>query len=97
MNDVEGLKDKLHKHLKEIRKLHAYNFGKKQGDGEDGAELQFSDNEESSSDDDELNRQIAQLKRMIGNTGAMLRGDGDADQIMDELIRSESGNMDPKV
>lgn len=81
LNDVEGLKDKLHKHLKEIRKLHAYNFGKKgKGDGEEeGAELEFSENEESSSDDDELNRQIAQLKRMIGNTGAMLRGDGDAE------------------
>ena len=33
---------------------------------------------------------------MIGNTGAMLRGDGDADDIMNDLIRNESG-LDPKV
>lgn len=98
MNDIEGLKDRLHNHLKEIRKLHVYNFDKKQGDDEvEEATLEISDAEESENDDDELNRQIAQLKRMLGNTGSMLRGDGDADEIMDELIRSESGILDPKV
>jgi len=61
LNDVEALKDRLHKHLKEIRKLHVYNFGKR-GKGEnedDGNELQFSDKEESSSDNEELNKRIA--------------------------------------
>ena len=28
LNHVEALKDKLYKHLKEIKKLHAYNFTK---------------------------------------------------------------------
>lgn len=59
MNDVEGLKDRLHKHLKEIRKLHVYNFGKRgKGENEDD-ELELSGKEESSSNDEELNKHIA--------------------------------------
>ena len=69
LSQVEDLKDNLAKHLREINKL----FGKKtinQGNI-------FSDDDEQSSDDDNdaLNRHIADLKKLVDQNAALLKGE----------------------
>ncbi len=75
MNQVEKLKDALHKHLKEIKKLRALRFGKDglQVDDELGEDV----SDYTSSDEDELNSAILNVKKMISNARAVLRGEGD--------------------
>lgn len=68
------MKDGLHKHLKEIKKLRALRYGK------DGAQVQDELGNEASdytsSDEDELNITIANVKKLISNARAVLRGEG---------------------
>ena len=70
----------MHKHLKEIKKLRALRHGK------DGAQVDdelvedadyISGGDSDSSDHDDLNNQIANVKKLIVNTRAVLRGEGD--------------------
>ena len=69
MNQVEDLKDNLAKHLREINKL----FGKKTIDQ---GNIFSDDNEESSDDDnDALNRHIADLKKLVDQNAALLKGE----------------------
>jgi hypothetical protein len=77
LNQVEKLKDSLHKHLKEIKKLRALRFGKDglQVDDELGDDV----SDYSSSSDDELNSAILNVKKMIQNARAVLKGEGDED------------------
>lgn len=87
LNEVEHLKDRLHKHLKEIRKLNPISQ-----EEIDDADLSLSDSETSSEDED-LSKQIAAIKIKIGNTGAMLRGDA-VEELLNESI--DLGSDDPK-
>ena len=69
LNQVEDLKDNLAKHLREINKL----FGKKTIDQ---GNIFSDDNEESSDDDnDALNRHIADLKKLVDQNAALLKGE----------------------
>lgn len=77
LNQVETLKDALHKHLKEIKKLRALRYGKDGAQVDDELGNDLSDY--SSSDEDELNSAIANVKKMIQNARAVLRGEGDED------------------
>ena len=76
---VENLKDKLAKHLKEINDL----FGKSQ----DKDLFNTGDDSQDSSDDNEdreaLNKQIAALKKLLGQNEAILKGN-DPDEIEEE-------------
>ena len=83
LGQVENLKDALHKHLKDIKKLRALRFG---GDGaqvdDELAKNDDNDNQdyyESSSSEDDLNQQIANVKKLIFNTRAVLRGEDQED------------------
>jgi len=75
LNQVETLKDSLHKHLKDIKKLRALRYGK------DGAQVQDELGNEisdyTSSSEDDLNLQISNVRKLIMNTRAVLRGEGD--------------------
>lgn len=78
---VEDLKDRLQKHLIEIQKL----VGRKYAYG-DGDELLSDDEEDLSSDDDEeaaeLNKQIEELKRILGANERILKGEDNDDLIV---------------
>jgi len=69
------LKDNLHKHLKDIKKLRALRYGK------DGAQVQDELGNEvsdyTSSSEDDLNLAIVNVKKLILNTRAVLRGEDD--------------------
>lgn len=75
LNQVEHLKDALHKHLKEIKKLRALRYGKDGAQVDDELGNDLSDY--TSSDEDELNSTIANVKKLIENARAVLRGEGD--------------------
>lgn len=94
------MKDALHKHLKEIKKLRALRFGK------DGAEVEDEldggvASDVSSSDEDELNNAIFNVKKLIANARAVLRGEGEDEiQIFTEdtkLIEAINTNEDKKA
>lgn len=87
---VENLKDKLAKHLKEINDL----FGKSQ----DKDIFNTGDDSQDSSDDNEdreaLNKQIAALKKLLGQNESILKGN-DPDEIEDEQSIMEGlGDVD---
>ena len=95
VHQVENLKDALQKHLREIKKLRAIRFGK------DGAQvnqdLAASDIDSESSSDDELNNNIARVKKLIDNAKAVLRGEGEEEiqiftndtSLVDQVNQSE--------
>lgn len=67
----------MHKHLKDIKKLRSIRYG----NGKDGVQVEDELGNEisdySSSSEDDLNVQIANVKKLIYNTRAVLRGEGD--------------------
>lgn len=75
LNQVENLKDNLHKHLKDIKKLRALRYGKDGGQVQDELGNEISDYTSSSEDD--LNLAIVNVKKLILNTRAVLRGEGE--------------------
>jgi hypothetical protein len=75
LNQVENLKDNLHKHLKDIKKLRALRYGKDGGQVQD--ELGNDVSDYSSSSEDDLNLAISNVKKLILNTRAVLRGEGE--------------------
>ncbi len=83
LNQVETLKNALQKHLKEINKLNTVNNGR------DGKQVDdnFDDgiDSDTSSDEEELNRQIAAVKKMIQQASAVLRGE-DEDIMIDDSV-----------
>jgi hypothetical protein len=81
LNQVENLKDALHKHLKDIRKLRALRHGKDTSAplDDDVLEDALSGDDNTSSSDEELNQNIANVKKLIWNTRAVLRGEGEED------------------
>ena len=70
----------MHKHLKEIKKLRAIRYGKDGAQVEDELGNQISDY--TSSSDDELNLAIANVKKLVYNTRAVLRGEGEDETLI---------------
>lgn len=86
LKDVEGVKDDLHRHLLEIRRLFKDRRGRDKESSSDDQELikEKSDEESSDAEDDRaLNRRIAGLKKMLIARTKMLRGEDIGDDLGD--------------
>lgn len=93
LRDVEGVKDDLQNHLKEIKRLFRRNRSEAK---EDQIEL-MSDSDESSDaeEDRNMNRRIANLKKMLGHHTKMLKGEDDeaaADYGIEDFAPLEEGD-----
>lgn len=80
LTQVENLKDGLHRHLKEIKKLRSIRYGKDGSQVHDELGNEISDYTESS--DDDLNQAISNVKRLVMTTRAVLRGEGEDETLI---------------
>lgn len=71
------MKDALHKHLKDIKKLRAIRYGKDGGQVDDELDDNHDLSDYTDSSEDDLNLSISNVKKLILNTRAVLRGEGE--------------------